>query len=77
MAHEQSVTIQVDGKWHNIPSVINGKKVSQAEAKAFAMKNKRLGKSFATVKAAVAAAKARSESFTPKSALPSRGALFP
>lgn len=63
MSHEQTITIDVDRKWHNIVTVVNGKKVSDKEAINYAIGNKTLGKSYDTVEEAVKKAKERSRSF--------------
>ena len=66
MSHENTITIQHKGKWHNIPTVIKGRQLTDAGAKANAVRNKSLGKAFDKVNAAVAAAKKRSASFDKK-----------
>lgn len=69
MAHEKSITIKrADGKWVNIPTVIGGETVSEeAAVRALANGTTRPlgGRSFATMREAVAAAKKRSENFRP------------
>ncbi len=66
MAHEQSITLQHQGKWYNIPSVVEGEVVPQDAALNYAQKNKRMGKGFKDVSTAVKAAKKRSKSFNHK-----------
>lgn len=70
MAHEQSVTFEIDGKAYNFPSVVDGKKVSDDIA--VEVFKKKLNKKekiepwqgpFETIKEAVDAAKKRSKSF--------------
>ena len=60
MAHFESVTVQHNGKWFNIPSVIDGKKRSSDEAKRIMLSRGALGKGFATVEEAVKSAKLKS-----------------
>ena len=66
---ERSITVEVDGKWYNIPSMYGGKEVSHDEAKRIAIENgmtdPETGRAFdpyASVDEAVAAAEARSSS---------------
>lgn len=68
MSHEESITVTIDGKHINIPTKLNGKKLSDKEAiKAFrAGKLKKLGGPFKTINKAVAAAKSRSRRTDPK-----------
>lgn len=63
MAHEQSITITREGKHYNIPSVVEGEKVSNKEAEDYAVKTKNLGKAYKDIPTAVEAAKKRSASF--------------
>lgn len=63
MSHEQSITIEIDGKYHNIPSVVGGKVVSDDEAYKAAISQNGLGEGFADEPTAISAAKARSTSF--------------
>ncbi len=63
MSHEVSVTIQVDGKWINLASVVGGKTIGEREAvrRFRAGEQKSLGgRTFSTEAGAVAAAKRRS-----------------
>ena len=66
MAHERSITVKVDGKWVNIPSVFQGKVITEHRAVQLFKQGKlpKLGgKSFSTLKEAVEAARKRSKSF--------------
>lgn len=66
MSHEKSITIEVDGRFVNIPTVIEGHEVSKKRAiDAFMNKKiKSLGnRSFKTLDEAIRAAKHRSETF--------------
>ncbi len=56
MAHIKSITLRIDGKWRNIPSMVNGKKVSQAKAKQHAEDNNNIGPGFKTMPLALLAA---------------------
>lgn len=72
MAHEKSVTVKHKGRWVNIPSVVNGKTVSEDTAAELlrAGKIKPLGgRSFDTAADAVKAAKARSAGFSRNGAI--------
>lgn len=66
MAHERTITFDMDGKFFNVPTVINGKKVSDKKAIDFAIKNKRLGRGFKSLQNAEKAAIARSKTFDKK-----------
>jgi len=66
MAHEKSITVGVDGKFYNVPSIVNGKKVSTKAAVDSAFKSKKMGRGYATKDTAIAAAKKRSASFDKK-----------
>ena len=59
---EETITELVGGRWHNIPTIINGQRVSpeQAISALEAGKHKSVG-DYATVQEAVAAARARSD----------------
>lgn len=63
MSHEQSITIDVDGLFYNIPTVHKGKKLTDDEAFDLFSKGviKPLGPSFKTLDEALRAAKKRSE----------------
>lgn len=66
MSHEKSITIEADGKFYNIPTVIRGEEVSTDEAVKRFRKGRLKplgGKSFSSEKEAVEAAKERSKSF--------------
>ena len=63
MSHEKTITIEVDGKHYNIPTVVGGKTLSSKQAADFAFKNKKLGKGFNSLDEAVKAAISRSRSF--------------
>ena len=60
MSHEKTITIDMDGKWYNVPTVINGTQVSDEAAVEYARSNEDLGYAFNSVEEAVAAAKKRS-----------------
>jgi len=65
MAHYKSITVtRKDGKIHNIRSVVDGKQLSEKQAKDHAKKNKSYGKSFKDIPTAVKAAKALSKTQT-------------
>jgi hypothetical protein len=66
MSHEQTITFDMDGKFFNVPTVVDGKKVSGKKAIDFAIKNKKLGRGFTSLQNAEKAAKARSKSFDNK-----------
>ncbi len=69
MAHEESITIDMDGKFFNIPTVHKGKKVSHQTAIRLFREGKirALGKpsGFKDRDTAISAAVARSENFPP------------
>ena len=58
--HEQTVTIEVDGSYFNVPSIVGGKKVSPTAAFDHAVKTGTAGVPFDSIEQAVAAAKRRS-----------------
>ena len=63
MSHEVSVTVEVDGRWINLASVVDGKNIGQAEAvrRFKAGKQNALGgRSFSSAKSAADAAHWRS-----------------
>ncbi len=60
MAHEKSMTFEIDGKYYNVPSVVKGKQLTKRKAVDLAIKNDTLGKAFNTQKEAIAAAEKRS-----------------
>lgn len=70
MSHEQSITIEMDGKHYILPTVYQGKKVTDDEAVGLFRqgKIKELGV-FNSQREADAAAKKRSESFDDRSIL--------
>lgn len=63
MSHEQTITVEVDGKWWNIPTVIDGKKVGEKEATDYALKSGKNFGSFGSLPEAENAARTRSEGF--------------
>jgi hypothetical protein len=63
MSHEQTITTEIDGKYYNVPTVINGKKRSDKEAIDYHVKNQSLGAAFDSLDEAVTAAEKRSRSF--------------
>lgn len=66
MAHEKSISIEIDGQHFNIPTVIRGKQVSDEEAvREFRRTGKNIGGPFKTQDEAVKRAKERSDSFQP------------
>ena len=76
---ERTETVEVDGKWYNIPTMYGGKSVSSEEALKRAIKNKmtdeETGRSFTPhndVDSAVKAARERSKSLTKKYKLKKR-----
>lgn len=70
MSHEQSITVEMDGKHYNLPTVYNGKKVSNDDAVRLFKegKIKHLGVYDAQDKAG-AGAKERSKNADPQSLL--------
>ncbi|MEE9610774.1 MAG: hypothetical protein V3W19_05950 [Desulfatiglandales bacterium] len=63
MSHEKTITVEIDGKHYNIPTVIGGKTYGVREAARIAIKNKGLGRGYLNLKNAVDAAKKRSKGF--------------
>jgi len=62
MGHFNSVTVKHKGKFHNIPSVIDGKQRTDTEAKKILLsRGAGLGAAFSDVKTAVQAAKIKSQ----------------
>jgi GH24 family phage-related lysozyme (muramidase) len=62
MAHYKSITVtNEDGKHYNIRSVVNGKQLSDEDAKKHAEKNKSFGKAYDDIPTAVEAAEALSK----------------
>ena len=66
MAHQQTITLKINGVWRNIPTVVGGKKLGQPAAKAAAIKSGKLGRGFKSVEAAVNAARLKSNPPKPK-----------
>lgn len=66
MAHELSITVEIDGEFINLPTVVAGKKITTDEAVRRFRDGKQKplgGRTFKTLEAAVRAAKKRSRSF--------------
>ena len=61
--HERSITVEIDGSYYNIPSVINGRQLNDADATAHATRMKTLGEAFPSIDTAVESAKKRSATF--------------
>jgi len=61
--HERSITIEIDGSYYNIPTVINGQQLGTKEATDHALRNKRIGTPYKTKDEAVKAAGDRSKTF--------------
>jgi hypothetical protein len=68
VAHEISITTQRNGKWYNIPSVIDGKQIEPYEAEQLFKKHriKPLQGPFDTILQAEDAAKRRSQEYIRK-----------
>tara|TARA_Y100000310_G_scaffold30009_1_gene28535 strand:+ start:4401 stop:4652 length:252 start_codon:yes stop_codon:yes gene_type:complete len=60
MAHFKSVTFKHKGKWHNIPSVIDGKERSEDEARDIMLKRGNIGPGFTDMNTAIRSAKLKS-----------------
>ncbi len=79
MSHEQTITINVDGQFYNIPTVVGGKKRADAAAARHAIDNRLLGQGFPSLAEAERAAVSRSQSFrhtsAPRRAAPGRSAM--
>jgi hypothetical protein len=66
MAHEESITVPFQGRWVNLPGKRGGKKLTEDQAVKLLLTGQISplgGKSFASSKAAVEAAKKRSQRF--------------
>tara|TARA_Y100000310_G_scaffold343439_1_gene451075 strand:+ start:5585 stop:5836 length:252 start_codon:yes stop_codon:yes gene_type:complete len=61
VSHKKTITVGIDGKFFNIPTVIGGKTVGTRRAVDFAIKNRKLGKSFNNEKAALNSARIKSK----------------
>lgn len=61
--HERSITVEIDGSYYNIPSVVNGRQLNDADATMHATRSKTLGEAFPSLDMAVGAAKKRSATF--------------
>ena len=61
--HERSITVEIDGSYYNIPSVVKGRSLSDADATAHATRSKTLGEAFPSLDMATDAAKKRSAAF--------------
>ena len=61
--HERSITVEIDGSYYNIPSVVQGRQLSDADATAHATRRKTLGEAFPSLDTALEAAKKRSSIF--------------
>ena len=61
--HERSITVDIDGSYYNIPSVVNGRQLNDADATAHATRSKTLGEAFPSLDTAIEAAKKRSTTF--------------
>ncbi len=59
MAHRKSITVGIDDRFFNIPTVVGGKQVSAKKAVGAAQR-KGLGRGFKNIESAVTAAKTRS-----------------
>ena len=71
MSHERNITVGFDGRFHNIPSVVDGKHVSNAEAiEAYRSGRTKSSGIFNTQQEAEGASKSRSESFGGQEAMP-------
>ena len=66
MPHERTITVGINGKFFNIPTVVNGSQLSNDQAVEHAIANKLLSVGFATQGEAVKAAQKRSRSFDKK-----------
>lgn len=60
MSHRKTITIDVDGVYHNIPTVVGGKQLTPRQAADLAVKKNQLGVAFPSLDQAVEAAKKRS-----------------
>ena len=61
--HERSITVEIDGSYYNIPSVVQGRQLSDADATVPATRSKTLGEAFPSLDMATDAAKKRSATF--------------
>ena len=46
MSHEKSITVGIDNKYYNIPTVIGGKQLTDKKAVDHAVKSKSLGQGY-------------------------------
>jgi len=63
MAHEKSITVEIEGDYFNIPTVVNGKQMTDREAVDYHSQNKSLGRAYNSQEDAVKDAERRSRSF--------------
>lgn len=61
--HERSITVEIDGMYYNIPSVVRRRQLSDEEATAHAKRTNTMGTGFSDLDSAVEAAKKRSATF--------------
>lgn len=61
--HERSITVEIDGTYYNIPSVVQGRQLSDEDATAHAKRTNTLGTGFPDLRSAVETAKKRSATF--------------
>jgi|TARA_Y100000310_G_scaffold192960_1_gene192916 hypothetical protein len=60
MSHEKSITVGIDNKYYNIPTVIGGKQLTDKKAVDHAVKSKSLGQGYSTLEKALGKARERS-----------------
>lgn len=76
--HERSITVESDGTYYNIPSVAQGRQLSDEDATAHAKRTNTLGTGFPDLSSAIGAAKKRSATFDHQPSMPrqpSRGRI--